>query len=238
MEEAPPKGYMFPGDMDPMPKRATDEEIRKALDGAVSLIGPNQDGNVRPPIYEFLRRYGPMRCVDVVLVPEGDSPGVILAKRNNKGVAPNQLWIFGGRVDKILNYVRVAEQKVKSEIGLDVLLSPADIIGEGRTIFPPNELEATLRDYTISTPNLCLAKQVPLTSMVQQKIKPADGHEPIWTIAERLDAGWHPYIVHAVANAWRRFYGMDWAKETSDDVRRILRDESHFIPLRYEPLEI
>ena len=210
-------------------------DIARILDEAVAIIGPQRNKGLEGPLYSFMRRYGPMFCADVVLVPENFNPSVILAKRNNKGVAPGQYWIFGGRVDKGLDYVKVAETKTKGEIGLDVPLSQSDIIGFGRTYFSPDLNEERQRNHDIATPNICFAKQIPITKEAYDKIHPADGHEQVWNVFEQIESSWHPYIIHAVATAWNRFYPhASWKSSVSEPVRKVLADKSHFAPLRYE----
>jgi len=212
------------------------EEIAKVLRTATDAIGPELNGSLPSSLYEFCRRYCPTLCVDVVLVPEGDKPSVILAKRGLNAVAPGQEWIFGGRVDKGLDYVRVGETKTESEIGLKVALSPKDVIGFGTTIFPPDSKETNVRDYTVSTGNLCFATAVPLTDRVREKVHPADGHDPAWRVATLIGRDLHPYVLNAVANAWEKMYGLDWKNHVTDEAAAIIGNPRDFIPLRYHPI--
>ena len=209
-------------------------KIAKALNEAVRVIGSERNGNLEHALYEFVRRYNPMLCVDVVLVPEDEKPSVIMARRGNKAVAPGQWWVFGGRIDKELDYFSVARAKVKSEIGLDVDMHARDIIGLGRTYFPPDAKEIVLRNYDISTPNICLAKQVPITEQARAKIQPADGHEPVWKIFNGIDEDWHPYVINAVAYAWKRIYGIRAEDSVPASRRDLLANQKNFIPLCYE----
>jgi hypothetical protein len=219
-------------------------QIVSALEVATQTIGsdpstgmPERMGNLEGPLYEFSRRYCPTLCVDVVLVPEGDKPSVIFAKRGPNAVAPNQDWIFGGRVDKGLDYVMVGEKKTESEIGLKVALSSRDVIGFGTTIFPPNSQETKMRDYTVSTGNLCFATHVPLTTKAMSKIKPADGHDPVWRVATQIDADLDHYVLNAVANAWEKMYGSEWKNHVTDAAVAIIGNPRDFIPLRYHALK-
>lgn len=200
------------------------------LETAVGIIGPELNGNIPGPLYNFTRRYNPMFCTDVVLVPQGNTPSVILARRNNKAVAPGQYWIFGGRVDKGLDYFDVARTKVRNEIGIDMNVDARDIIGLGRTYFPPDTKEVTIRDHDISTPNLCLAKQIPITTQADLKINPEAGHDPIWRVFTSIDPTWHPYIINAVAYAWQHLHGVP-ARESAGDARGVIADPQYFIPL-------
>ena len=216
------------------PQEERDQHIAASLlESAVAVIGSNLDGNLPGPLYNFNRRYNPTFCTDVVLVPEGNVPSVILAQRNTKVVAPGHWWIFGGRVNKELDYFATAQTKVKSEIGLEVNVGATDVIGLGRTYFPPDAQEEKLRDHNISTPNLCFAKVVPLTDQAQEKITTADGHEGNWKVFTSIDPTWHPYIVNAVAYAWQRLHGVP-ARESAGDARGVIADPQFFIPLRYE----
>lgn len=212
------------------------QDIAEILYRAVGIIGPERNGPIEFVLYEFLRRYGPMACADVVLVPEDREPSALLAKRDNKAVAPKTWWIFGGRIDKKLDYIGTAQEKIQSEIGLDVSISLDDLIGLGKTYFPPDKQEEKKRDYDVSTQNICFAKQIPWTAKVQKKLKPADGHL-LWRRFTTIDPKWHPYIVHTVAHAWHRFYGKDGLIGLDKETRKVLRDKSSFIPLRYSPLE-
>ena len=213
------------------------EEIARTLQAVTPMVGPESMAGTIPPIYEFLRRHGPMLCTDIVFVPESSSPSVLLAKRNNEAVAPGDWWMFGGRVDKGCDYMATARGKARSEIGLDVEVSPRDIIGFGTTIFAPNTLEETVRDYTVATAQLCLARQVPLTEQAMAKLKPADGHEAAWRTFEpsELDASMHPYVLNAAVHAMNRFYGKPRvAKEIKPEVSSILGNPRDFIPLSYD----
>src|SRR3990167_3915467 len=99
------------------------EEMSDSLRKAVSIIGSQRNEGLEPPLYEFLRRYGPMPCTDIVLIPQAEEPSVILAQRVKNAVGPGLQWIFGGRVGKTMNYEEVARNKLKSEIGIEVEIS-------------------------------------------------------------------------------------------------------------------
>lgn len=214
--------------------------LEESLKHIVQGFGPELNGPVPQPIYDLLRRYGPMACVDVVIVPEESRPSIVLAKRNNKAVAPNQWWIFGGRVDKSLKYENTAAQKVRREIGLDVEVSDNDLIGVGRTYFAPDVEEAVLRDHDVSTLNLCFAKRVS-SAVLESRLKPADGHKDEWKQFFEIDSLWHPYLVHAVANAWDLLYPTEskWRSDLTSEVKRILStDKYSFTPLRHHSLNL
>ena len=216
------------------------QEIKNILDEAVSIIGPEREGNLKAPLYEFLRRYGPMPCTDVVIVPEDERLSVILAQRDNKTVAPGAWWMFGGRYGKKMDIETIAAQKTNKEIGLEVDVSMEELIGFGRTYFPPDTKEEKMRDYSIATPNLCFAKRVPITEFVQQKLQPADGNIK-WDRFNNLDENWHPYVIGAVASAWDFFYGDDWAKELrlEDKVKKVLNEDRYsFTPYRFKKLKV
>lgn len=205
--------------------------MRRQIQAAVEAIGPNHDEWLPcVELYNLLRRYSPMMCVDVAIVPKGKQPSVILAKRTNEAVAPNEWWVFGGRVDKKLRYLEVAHKKTKSEIGINTKLGLEDVIGLGGVIFPPDAREKELRDYTISTPALCFAKQIPLP----KRVIAGDGNTE-WKVFTELDTTWHPYVQNVVAYAWNTFYGTEWANNLSKSTRKTLRNTDLFTPLRYEP---
>lgn len=209
-----------------------EDKIKDKLDEAIKLIGPERDNWLERPLYDFLHRYGSMLCIDVVIVPQDDKPSVILGKRNNQGVAPGEWWIFGGRADKAVNYQKVAKEKVKKEIGVDIDISPEDFLGFATVVFPPNKKEDNKRDYNVSTPNLCFTKQIKIN---EKSINASDGHST-WKKFHSIDESWPPYVIHAVASAWRRFYPKEWNKNLSPNVKKILSQSKHFMPLNYEKL--
>ncbi|MEK6899454.1 MAG: hypothetical protein AABW79_05145 [Nanoarchaeota archaeon] len=209
-----------------------EDKIKEKLEEAIKLIGPERDNWLERPIYDFLHRYGPMLCIDVVLIPLEDKPSVILGKRNNQGVAPGEWWIFGGRADKSVNYQKIAKEKVKKEIGIDINIVQEDFLGFATIVFKPNNKEDNLRNYNVSTPNLCFAKQIKID---EKSINASDGHST-WKKFHSIDESWPPYVIHAVASAWKRFYPKEWNKNLSPKVKKILSDNSIFIHLNYEKL--
>ena len=210
------------------------KKIRHILDKAISIIGQQRNENLETPLYEFLRRYGPMPCTDIVLVPKDKKPSVILARRGNNAVAPDSWFIFGGRVDKKMNYEETASSKVKTEIGIEIRLEAEDIIGFGRTYFKPDNNEIPIRNYDIGTSALVFAKQISLNKKTIGKIKPSDGHNE-WSIFRDIESNWHPYVISTVASAWKRFYGSEALVSLDKKSRAIIKDSYHFIPLRFEP---
>lgn len=212
------------------------QRLGEILNKAVKIIGPECNGKLEFAVYEFLRRYAPMICADVVLIPEGKEPSVLLAKRDNSAGAPWEWWIFGGRVYKKMDYRKTIQEKSRSEIGLDINVSFKDLIGLGRTYLPPDKQEKTKRDYAIATPNVCFAKQIPWTAEVKKKLKPADGHY-LWKRFTAINPRWNPYVVHAIAYAWYHIYGKKGISRLSKETRKVLKDTSHFIPLHYAPIK-
>ncbi|MEK6889294.1 MAG: NUDIX domain-containing protein [Nanoarchaeota archaeon] len=207
----------------------------KILNEVIKEIGLERNGDLEKPLYDFVRRYGPMICVDVVLIPEGKEPRVILAKRGRQAVAPGEWWIFGGRVDKKVNYLDCAKAKVQKECGLEVEIKFEDIIGIGSTYFKKGNVgEEKLRDYDVATANLCFGKVIELNDKMKEKLNPRDGYDDEWEVFDRIDPSWHPYIINAVFNIWVKIFGKDKVlKDLDKRVRKILEQDKSFISLSY-----
>lgn len=210
----------------------SNEKLESILSQATQLVGPDIAGNLPLPLYNFMRRYGPMLCVDVALVPEGDKPSVLLVKRTYNAVAPGEYFIVGGRVDKRMEIVAIATEKIQKEIGIKANVNIDDLIGIGFPRFLPNHKETTLRDYEVYTPALCYAYQIPQADLDTSKLKAGDGNTD-WKVFTEIDPLWNLYVVHAIASAWDRFFGKKWRESVDIEVKKKLDDRSAFIPLKH-----
>jgi hypothetical protein len=207
--------------------------LEKLLKPATDAFGAELSENIPPPLYNFVRRYTPMLCTDAVVLPEGPQPSVLLLKRGVNAVAPGQYYILGGRVSKNSDVLGTIQDKVRKESGLALNFTWDDLIGSGFPRFPPDANEASPRDYTVVTPTFCFTKQIPLD---KSKINPADGHSG-WRVFTSIDLDHmkDPYVFHAVARAWDRFYGTSWRAGMTEDVsKRLNETKNFFIPTKYE----
>jgi hypothetical protein len=202
-----------------MSKIMTKDISRRVL-SLIKDIGPEINGSVPLQIYDMLRRYGPMYCVDGVPVLSQDEPSVILLKRNTNSVAPHSYWIIGGRVDKkTFEETDILKQKCASELGLDIKVSPIDIIGRGRLSFTPNATKQhnlSGKDYTIVTPTQIYAIRLPRFDSIVQKFSPSDGNVDFHKLYGReiaLAENLHPYIQNSCLVAMDKVYGIEWRKE-------------------------
>ncbi len=176
------------------------------------LLGQlNPDGSVKKEAYDLLRNLGPMPCVDVVLVPREKSQRVILHLRGSGIVAPNQYWVIGGRVSKGEKLEETARRKVKSEAGLDLLITKNDQLFASETIFDKDgsmhyngESNDRLVDL-IHTTNVVYLELTPSLDEIGNVLTAADGNTK-WKVFDQIDENWHPYVQECVERAWKRVF--------------------------------
>jgi len=210
------------------------ESLESALKPAVEALGAEINGNVPKPLYDFLRRYGPMACVDVALVPEGKTPSILLAKRGMSAVAPGAYYLIGGRIDKSVDVLGTIRKKIRSEIGIDAGISWKDLIGLSMQSWLPDQAEIPVRDYSSAVIAPCFAIRASQEQI--QKASAGDGHTD-WKVFTGIDPNWHAHVRLAAAYAWDRFYGRNWRENASPEVRDALAESPVLIPLRYEGQE-
>ncbi|MGV8141234.1 MAG: hypothetical protein ACP5NW_02205 [Candidatus Woesearchaeota archaeon] len=198
----------------------SNNDISLKAESLVHLIGPEINGMVPSCIYEMLRRYGPMFCIDGVPVLSQDEPSVILLKRDAQSVAPHSYWIIGGRVDKqTYEETDFLRKKCNSELGIDLLVEPNDIIGRGRLVFTPDgerQYDQSGKEYTIVTPTHVYALKLPKFELIKGQILPSDGNVKFHRLYGKeiaLAEDLHPYVQDSCLVALDRVYGREWRKE-------------------------
>jgi len=162
-----------------------------------------EDGSLKQGAYDLVRQLGPMSCVDVVLVPEGEKhPQVILAYRDaTSAMLPNQWWLVGGRVSKGEALEDTAIRKIRKELGLELVITPEDQLLTSRTIQQGDTLLTTL-----DTINTAYLGRTPPLEEIADKLQPGDGNTK-WEVFNSVeDRGLHPYVVKCVNAAWERAY--------------------------------
>jgi len=210
------------------------KKLKKELDDAIGILGAEIIGKVPKPLYYFLRRYSPMLCVDVVLIPKDEKPSVLLVKRGNEAVASNQYYMVGGRIGKDGKILNTIHNKLRTEINLDYKIKLNEIIGLGLPSFPPDRNKRGVkRDYSVFTPAVCFIHRIPDKTYLE-KLKPNDGNVS-WKIFNKLYPNWDEYVIHAVAKAWDYYYEKSWRKTLSKRLKIILSDYTEFIPLEFDP---
>jgi hypothetical protein len=208
------------------------EEVDKKLNEVVDLIGPELDYDVPKSVYDFLRRYGPMFCVDLVIIPE-DKPSTLLLMRNNSSVVPNNYYFVGGRVNKQGNIIEIIKDKLVKELNLKVNIEMKDILGFGFPSFFPNSEEEVKRDYTVFTPAICFVCKLNSFDKVKDSIEAGDGNDS-WKTFYEIDPNWDQYLKNAIAFAWDRHFGKEWRENLDKEIKENLDDFSSFIPLKFD----
>lgn len=207
-------------------------KIKELLDHAIKKLKPEYKGRVPESVYHFLRRYSPMLCADIVLVPRGKKPSVILFKRDRGSVAPDTYSVTGGRLMKQKNIFASIKLRLKEETGLTIPVSHKDIIGLGLPSYTPNQKEKIQRDYTVFTPTFLFLARISSTQV--SKINTGSGNLG-WRKFRSIEQTWDYYAIHAVARAWDVCYGKAWRKNIDKKFLRMLDDYTELIPVRFDP---
>ncbi len=225
-------------------------DISQKIEELTHSLGIEINGPVPPQLYDMLRRYGPMFCVDGVPVLSQDEPSVILLKRSVTSVAPHSYWVIGGRVDKqTFEETDILKQKCATELGLEIDVSLTDIIGRGRLVFTSKakqQYDMSGQKYDVVTPTSVYAIKLPKLDLIVKKLKPSDGNVKFQRFYGRDIAyadNLHPYIQNSCLVAMDKVYGKGWRKELPAHLRNkgyIVNPEqsktASFIPLIFNSI--
>jgi hypothetical protein len=202
-----------------------EQALKEHLEEITRIVGSESLGNLPGPLYELLRRYSPMPCVDGVPVLS-DEPQVILSQRSPHGALPNAYWVVGGRIPKgAFSDVPVLKQKFLSELGITVDVSEADLIGQGRMHMQPGTGPFdSMREYLVNTPTNLYAVKLPGLTEIESQLRSGDGNER-WRIfkGEEIarDTTLHPYVRNGSLVALDHIYGKEWRQNLPREFRTL-----------------
>lgn len=172
----------------------------------------DEKGFVSDEGMEIVKAVGPVYCVDAVLIPESNTPQVILFKRDG-GANSDIYWIVGGRQRLGESMEHVAERKIRSESGLKVAVNWEDQLftydifhvknKEGNWVTADKDsLPKDVREI-YHTPATCYMASVGPYEEIETSLKGGDGNGEHKLFTE-IDSNWDPYIQKVVRAAWKK----------------------------------
>lgn len=129
--------------------------------------------------YTTLVKYGPVPCVDFVLVHQGK---FLMGFRSNKP-AQNQWWLPGGRIWKNETLEKAALRKAKEETGMQVKV--VKFLLNDETIFKNSSIPG-ISYHSINTVFL-------VKPLAGERLSGDWQHKELQWFS-KIDSKWHPYL--------------------------------------------